>query len=278
MLNIQLIKKIEDFIYAKPRSVQEIASHLDKNWRTADRYVQEIEKQYGTLATRTFREGTRGALKIVYWASVEKASNSVFQEQLEKKILSGIKPEDFLPFDIFQHVPDKNKDARVENGKDESLLGLDELKKLLNSARKQILIFSGNLSFFYFRDKETNILHEIEKLLQKNISIKVISRVDYIGSENIRNAMSLNLKHGKENIEIRHREQPLRAIIIDNKILSIKEKRKPTREGEAGKNTFIFYTIKSKDWVEWLTKIFWNMFSSSINANKRLEEMRKFHS
>ena len=75
MLNNELIKKIEDFVYSKPRSVQEIASYIGKNWRTADRYISEIEKNYGTIATRVFREGTRGALKIVYWASVEKISS-----------------------------------------------------------------------------------------------------------------------------------------------------------------------------------------------------------
>lgn len=277
MLNAQLIKKIEDFVYAKPRSVQEIAAHINKNWRTADRYLEAIEKDHGTIATRTFREGTRGALKIVYWASIEKASNTIFQEQLEKSILSGRKQEDFLPFDIFQHVPDKYKEARVESGKDEQSLGLEELRKLLLTAKKQVFVFSGNLSFFHFKDKKTNVLAEIDSLLKKGVAIKVISRVDYLGLENVRKALALNLKNGTENLEIRHREQPLRAIIIDNKVISIKEKRRPTREEEPGKNTFIFYTIVNKEWVEWLTKIFWKMFSSSVEANKRLEELSKFH-
>jgi len=60
MLNRQLIDKIEQFVYQKPRSIQEIAFLIDKNWRTADRYIIEIEKEYGTLATRIFRKGTRG--------------------------------------------------------------------------------------------------------------------------------------------------------------------------------------------------------------------------
>ncbi|MFA5084403.1 MAG: hypothetical protein WC475_03455, partial [Candidatus Paceibacterota bacterium] len=86
MLRSQEIKKIEDFVYVKPRSVQEIAEHIGKNWRTADRYIEDIVKNFGTLAIRVFREGTRGALKIVYWASAEKISSSVFQERLENKI------------------------------------------------------------------------------------------------------------------------------------------------------------------------------------------------
>src|SRR3989344_211715 len=43
MINSEIVKKIEDFVYAKPRSVQEIAQNIEKNWRTADRYIKEIE-------------------------------------------------------------------------------------------------------------------------------------------------------------------------------------------------------------------------------------------
>jgi len=44
---------------------------------------------------------------------------------------------------------------------------------------------------------------------------------------------------------------------------------------ELDKKLFIFYTIKDKEWVEWLSKIFWNMFSSSVDSSKRLEEIQK---
>ena len=113
MLSHQIIKSIEEFVYAKPRSVQEISAHIKKNWRTADRYITEIEQEYGTISTRIFRGGTRGALKIVYWASVEKVKGTVFQESLEEQILHGRKKEDFSPFDIFQHVNSKNKKAKI---------------------------------------------------------------------------------------------------------------------------------------------------------------------
>ena len=46
MLTNELIKKIEEFVYSKPRSVQEIAQLIGKNWRTADRYISEIEKNF----------------------------------------------------------------------------------------------------------------------------------------------------------------------------------------------------------------------------------------
>ena len=55
MLDVQMINKIEEFVYDKPRSIQEIAEFIGKNWRTADRYIEEIEKNFGTISTRVFR-------------------------------------------------------------------------------------------------------------------------------------------------------------------------------------------------------------------------------
>lgn len=276
MLDSSVIKKIEEFVYIKPRSMQEIAEHMQKNWRTADRYIQEIEKEFGTIATRTFREGTRGALKIVYWASVEKASHSIFQEMLEEQIMKGRTKEDFFAFDIFQHIKDEEKEARMLEGISEENLELNELKGLLLSAKKQMLIFSGNLSFANFKDDKIDILKVIEELVKKGISIKVVCRVDLAGKENIDRILSLNFKHRKDLIEIRHRNQPLRAVVIDNKVFNIKEVKEATgRKGELNKKVFIFYTIKNKDWTEWLSRIFWKMFSSSVNARKRIEELNK---
>ena len=277
MINNQVVRKIEDFVYAKPRSIQEIAKHINKNWRTADRYVEEIIGEYGTLDKRVFREGTRGALKIIYWASVEKASSNSFQEELEQRIFDGTEKEDFSCFDIFQHVSNSKKTVWTGYAKDESDAGrLSEFRDLLLSAKKQVLFFSGNLSFINFDDGEINIFNILEELVKKGISIKVICRVDIVGKKNIEKMLSLNFKYGKDSIEIRHREQPLRVTIIDNKILSLKEVKFPSgRKKELDKKTFIFYTIKDSDWSEWLSKIFWKMFSKSIGSQKRLEEIAK---
>ncbi|MDP3027091.1 MAG: hypothetical protein Q8N63_05255 [Nanoarchaeota archaeon] len=277
MLSSEIIKKIEDFVYAKPRSIQEISVYINKNWRTADRYISEIEKNFGTITTRVFREGTRGALKIVYWSSVEKISSSVFQQQLEEDIMKSKSKYDFSGFDIFQHVQDKNKTAWVKIAEDEVKAGrLKEFENLLLEAKKQVLFFSGNLSFINFKDKDVDIFNILENLIKKGISIKVICRVDIAGIENITKLLSLNFKYGKEAIEIRHRIQPLRITVIDNKILNIKEIKEPTgRKHELTKKTFIFYTIKDKEWIEWISRIFWKMFTNSISAEKRLQEMNK---
>ncbi len=276
MLNNEIVKKIEDFVYSKPRSIQEIAGHLNKNWRTADRYVEEIISEYGTLGKRVFREGTRGALKIVYWASIEKASHSVFQEELENIIMNGRGRSDFMAFDIFQHVSDSKKEVSKAFAENEVKVGkLEVFAKLLRSAKKQILFFSGNLSFVNFKDKGIDIFNEIEKLIARGISIKIICRVDFVGNENIERVLALNYKYGKELIEIRHREQPLRITVVDGEIVNMKEVRIPDSRRELEKKLIIFYTIKDKDWGEWMSRVFWKMFSGAIGSKKRLDELGK---
>jgi hypothetical protein len=276
MLDNDIIKRIEDFVYAKPRSIQEIADYIGKNWRTAERYILQIEKDFGTISTRTFREGTRGALKIVYWASIEKVSHSVFQEILEEDIMTLKRKEDFSAFDIFQHVPEKDKKTSIEKKTNENSTNLKEYAELLEKTQKQLLMFSGNLSFINLKNKDVDILKSMEKLVKKGIKIKIICRVDIGGKENIEKLLSLNFKYGKENIEIRHREQPLRAFISDNKLFRIKEIKEPTGKiKELDKTIFIFYTIKNKEWTEWLSRIFWKMFNKSIDSNKRLQEINR---
>ena len=277
MLDTETIRKIEDFVYPQPRSIQEIAQFIGKNWRTADRYVDEITKQFGTSSTKNFREGTRGALKVVYWASVEKVSNSIFQEQMEKDILTGKTKHDFSGFNIFQHVKDKEKTAWVKQGKNEVDLGrLSDFTEFLNKAEKQVLFFSGNLSFVNYKDKKNDVFKVLENLVKRGISIKIICRVDIGGRNNVEKLLSLNHKYGKELIEIRHREQPLRITVVDKKIANIKEVKEPTgRENELNEKTFIFYTIKDREWIEWLSKIFWKMFNNSVSSEKRTAEMDK---
>ncbi len=100
--------------------------------------------------------------------------------------------------------------------------------------------------------------------------------MEFASLANINKVLELNFKYGKEIIEIRHRQQPLRAFIFDNKIASIKEVNEPTGKiNELNQRIFIFYRIKNKEWVEWLSKIFWNLFSKSIDANQMIKQMEK---
>ena len=278
MLETETIQKIEEFVYLKPRSVDEIAKYIDKNWRTADRYIREIEENYGTITTTVFREGSRGALKVVYWASVEKASQSKFQQRLEEEILREKGKHAFSSFEIYQHVADKNKHAYVEEAasEDQTKENIPSLKSFVENTKKQLIMFSGNLSFANLKTKEIDLYKIFDDLVKKGVSIKIVCRVDLAGRENVEKMLSLNYKYGKELVEIRHRDQPLRALISDNKAIRLKEIKEPTgRTNELNKRLFIFYAINDKSWAEWLSKIFWNMFSSSIDASKRLEELKK---
>jgi len=276
MLSSEVIKQIEDFVYSKPRSIQEIAGHIKKNWRTADRYIEGIAKDFGTINTRVFRKGTRGALKLVYWASVENRSDSVFQQRLEEEINRARKKEDFSAFDIYQHVPEKSKEVRVEYANKEDEADLSSLANLLSKAEKQLLIFSGNLSFINIKNDKYDFMKILDDLVKKGVSMKVVCRIDIVGRENIEKLLSLNYKYGKELIEVRHKEHPLRGTIIDGKIFHIKEIKEPTgKMKELNKRIFVYYIIKDREWTEWITRIFWKTFSSSISAEKRLPEMKK---
>ena len=276
MLDTQIINKIEQFVYSKPRSIQEIALFIDKNWRTADRYVDEIEKSFGTISTRVFRGGTKGALKIVFWASMEKISHSVFQEKLEQEIMRARRKEDFSAFDIYQHIDDKNKKAIIERVSSEEGTDVQQFIDLLSMTKKQLLMFSGNISFINIKTKKKSVMEVLESLVKKGVSIKILCRVDLVGKANIERVLSLNFKYGKELIEVRHHEHPLRAFVIDNEIIRIKEIKEPTGKiNELDKKIFIFYTVKDREWASWFSKIFWKMFSNSIGADKRLTEINK---
>lgn len=273
MLNSEVVSKIEEFVYSKPRSVQEIAEHIGKNWRTADRYVDEIEKNFGTISTRVFRGGTRGALKIVYWSSVEKVSHSIFQEKLEQEILSVKHKEDFSAFDIYQYVPEKNRDYSVQKTESDNL---EEFSKILLSAKKQVLFFSGNLSFINAKNKDREIYDILEELMKRKVTIKIICRVGLNGKDNVERVLSLNLKHGKNLIEIRYETQPLRGVVVDGKLARLIEIKVPTGKiRELSKPAYILYNITDKSWIDWLSRLFWKRFSNSMDASKRIEQLKQ---
>jgi hypothetical protein len=276
MLNQTIIEKISKFVNEEPRSINEIANHLNKNWRTIDRYIEKIIQDFGNLKTKTFRGGTRGALKIVYSAPIEQISSTTIQKQLEEDILSTKNKNDFSAFDIYQNVDINKKQITIEKEIQENQTNLRELDELIQNTQKQLLLFSGNLSWINLKNKEINFYNSLESLIKRNVKIKVICEVDLSGKENIEKLLALNYKYGKELIEVHHKKQPLRAIIFDGKISRLKEIKEPTGKiKELNKKVFLFYTIKDKNWTEWIIKIFYKMFNESINSQKRLDELNK---
>jgi hypothetical protein len=277
MLEEKTKQKIIDFVSIQPRSIDEISKHISRNWRTANRYVDKITEE-GIIAIKIFREGTRGALKVAYFISRTSGNFSVFQQELFEKIKLGRTKEDFSPFDIWQYVPDTKKQAFLEQQEDESDLALNkDLIDLMKGAKKEVLIFSGNLSWANLEAKKVKVLDLFESLVKKGIRIKILTRVDIASLKNVKKVLGINYKLAKELIKIRHREQPIRAVIIDDQVARFKEIKDPKdyKKGELEKKSYLFYEFYDKDWLSWIKKVFSDLFLISIDANKRIEDLEK---
>jgi len=279
MLNKEKIQQINEFVYAKPRTIADIARLIKVNWRTANRYVEKISKEEGTISARVFREGTPGALKVVFWSNIEKLHASEIQERLFKQIEMGKNRRDFSPSEIFQFVDKKKKKIRVMNQKQyNSKSNFKDFVDRLKSTERQILFFSGNLTFSNMAYHDKKIRHVLEELGREKITSKILTRVELAGIRNIQDVLSINKRIGYDAIEVRHCYHPLRTTIIDDKEAVFKEILDPKdyEKGELKRKLFILYYIYDEDWIEWLQKIFWNFFRGSIEAKKRIEELKLF--
>lgn len=279
MLTKEVTKKINEFVYTKPRSIHEIAKFINMNWRTANRYVEKISKEEGTISTRVFRKGTPGALKIVFWSNIEKLHASEVQERLFKRIEMGRIREDFSPSEIFQFVDKNKKKLRVMNRKQyNSPSNFKDFTSFLKSAQRQILFFSGNLTFSNMAYHDKKIRHIMEELGKEKISSKILTRVELAGIKNIQDVFSINKRVGHDIVEIRHCYHPLRTTIVDDKVAVFKEVLDPKHysKGELKQKLYILYYIYDENWIEWLQKVFWHLFRGSIDARKRIEELKLF--
>lgn len=275
MLDSKTKQKINEFIYTKPRTVQEVAQYIGRNWRTANSYVEKISEESGVISTRVFRAGTRGALKICYWNNIEKIHASQAQERLFKQIEAARVKQDFSPFDIFQYVDDKKRHAFWEYRNDLTKSFNQNIIGFLSKTEKQLLHFSGNLSWVDMTENGRPLLDVAEELAKNKVQIKVISRVELPGLENIKKLTAINEQLGYDAIEIRHCEQPLRGFIIDDKEARFREEKdlKLYRPDELKGDLAIFYEIYDTDWVSWLQKIFWHLFRTGMPAKKRIQDL-----
>lgn len=99
----QIRQTILNLIHTRPQAVQEIAVAIEKNWRTADRYIEQLASE-DLIHIHVFRKGGRGALKIAYWPSEITKSPSAVKNFLLQRILNGVHKTDFSPLDITQHA------------------------------------------------------------------------------------------------------------------------------------------------------------------------------
>jgi len=277
MLTKEAIEKINELVYAKPRSIDEIARLINVNWRTANRYIEKISKEEGTISARVFREGTPGSLKVVFWNNIEKVHASEIQERLFKHIEMGKSREDFSPSEIFQFVDKNKKKSKLLSKKQYySESNFKDYIDLLKSAERQILYLSGNLTFINYTYQKKPILNVLEEIGKRKISAKILTRVELAGIENVENTLAINKRIGHDAVEVRHCYQPLRATIIDGKVAVLKEILDPKNypKGELKEKTYILYYVYDENWIEWLQKVFWYLFRGSIDAKKRIEELK----
>ncbi len=266
MLREETIKKIENYVKTRPRTIDEISKLINKNWRTADNYVKKITAERGTITTHTFRKGTRGALKITYPTTNKDFHSTAHQEKLFTQITNAKQKKDFNPFDIYQYVPEQKRRAFLEKQTEKEITEKQGLANALRSAENQVLIFSGNLSWAITKQGEITLLSLLEELIRRKITTKILCNVDIESIENINRILSLNEKHKTNTIEIRHAEQPLRAFIVDTKFARFKQHKQ--------KNIFIFYEIRDEEWVNWTQQIFWQIFRTSIGAEERIKDLK----
>jgi len=266
MLTKEIRQQIEHFVHQSPRTVQEVAVAIDKNWRTADRYIKEICEEFGTIATKTFREGSRGALKLVYWNAIAGMKGTSFQERLKTLIESGRSKYDFSPMDIYQFADPQKRSATI--GKEKPHI---EFRRLLENAQQQVLFFSGNLSWI---NEDKKMLPIIESLIKRNIKIKILTRIDITSIDTAQKLLKNNISHGDDITGIRHCVQPLRGAIIDDTLISIKEVYSPERQVEIKEQTTINYFLRDSVWIYWLQKVFWHLWEPSVDAQTRIDALK----
>jgi len=269
-------KKILEFVKKEPRTIQEISKIIKRSWVTTDSYVRDIKERTGLIDVKTFRAGSQAALKIAYYQNAESVASDDTRESIYNQIRNGRTKSEFDFLEVHQYVPDKMKRAFIEEYDDESVSADQQIFSFLRQARKTIFVFSGNLSFINMKEKGKPLLSIIEELLRSKVQFRILCRINIASISNVKKFDMLNKKY-PGLIEIHHCYQPLRGFIIDDKIARFKneEQLKTYKSGELHKNSRIFYEIYDPEWVAWLQKVFWNMFKSSADHDRRMKEMSR---
>jgi hypothetical protein len=269
-------KRITDFVKKEPRTVQEVSRLINKSWLTADSYIKQIKERTGLIDIKTFRKGTQGALKLVFYNYSDSLETDDAKEDLYHKIKNGRVKSDFDFLEIFQFIQDNKKKCFLEEYDEEDISKYQQIISLFRQTEKQLYCFSGNLSFINMKEKNVKIIDVFEELLKRKVFIKILTRVNIASLSNI-NKLKILMQKYPGLVEIRHRYQPLRGFIVDDKLVRFKneEQLKTYKKGELPKNTRIFYEVYDEDWVLWLQKVFWNLFRSSMDYKQRIKEIDK---
>src|SRR3989338_10787472 len=276
MLTPDNIKLINDFVYKEPRTVKEISLLLKVSWVTADKYIKSIIEKYGILNMKVFKAGTKGALKITYWNNFDGLRSGTAQQILFDKIKLGKSKKDFSPFDIYHLVTEEKRKAILEIRKNEEEVNNQDIANLLRSVRRQFFIFSGNLSFINLIDRNHRVLDLLTELARRKINIKIICKVDLAAINNIEKITAINKVIGYDAIDIKHFEQPLRGFIVDDIMFSLREEKNKSdyKEGETAHDVALIYEIYDKEWVEWMEKVFLNIYNNGLPIEQRIKDLQ----
>lgn len=276
-LTEDITEKIKELVYSHPHTINDIAIKIEKNWRTADRYIEEIAQKTGLIKVITFRQGTKGALKIVYWNNSDKIYSTDIQEELFKKIELAINKSDFSPFEIYQYVESEKRLGFYEEIKSEKNYNyrIEQLIPHIEQSETEILIFAGNLSFIHLNHNNKPILDYFKEAVKRNVTIKIISNLNLIDLENIEELLSLNLEFTHPKVEIKHEITPIRGYIFDEKITRFGEIiTSNKKQNQMQSNIAIYYEITDSLWSSWVSKMFYQKFRKSIPSSKRIDNLR----
>lgn len=264
--------KILQFVKREPCLIQDLSRHLDKSWVTVESYVGKIAKDTGLIRMKTFRSGTKGAIKVVYWNYAETAQSDEIREKLFERIRSGYSKEDFDPLEAYQFVPQGKGRVLAEIFDPAALASKKSLIDFFERIESELLVFSGNLSFLRYPE----IRQSFTELLERGVQAKLLCRVDLGTLENLKTIEGL-LNRFPRQFEVRHSRQPVRGFIADGKTVRLKEERMASefKEKELSRNTRVLYEIFDSDWVSWFQNVFWYLYRTSVNYTERLAALEK---
>ncbi len=273
-LNEDNTKLIIDLVKKEPRTIQDISKVIKKSWLTADSYVKQVKERTGLIDIKTFRAGTQGALKLVYYNHKDALLTNDLKEELYHKIKNGRYKPDFDFMELFQFIPENKKKCYSEAYVEDVPYSKDIID-LHQGVQKQLYCFSGNLSFLNIKKNNISLFEVWEELLKRKVRINILCRINLASLSNFDKIIPLFMKY-PELIEIHHCYQPLRGFVVDDKLSLFRygERVESYRKGELAQNIRIIYEIYDQEWITWLQKVFWNLFRYSIDYQSRIKEIK----
>lgn len=266
MIDKKATSMIQEFVHSEPRTIQEIAKHLNVNWKTAERYVERITADYGTLAVKQFRGSSKSSIKLVYWNAFSESSDLV-QENLMRRILEARKKTEFRFFDVFQYcLPQLSAMESASSNPD--ALKEKQMADVINKTKDELLVFSGNLSWINFKKTRDALM----KAIDRGVSVRIITRLDIATINNYKKAAQLS-----DEITIKHREQPLRGILADSSVCQMSDvwQASAYKQEELPSDLYVSYLVKDKKWIAFLRKLFFTMYNSAPETEMRVGALKR---